>query len=102
MVSWGMSVIERLIAEPVGKGVDAKCGMVDKDESADTGVKESASPVTPTETSDESGEDKAHGKNNDPVVLVLHTDERIRVEIGDIGTTNTFGILFEDHPPEMS
>ena len=102
VVSWGMSVVEGLIAEVVGKGVDAECGMVDKDESADTGVKESTSPVTPTKTSNNSGKEEAHDEDNDSVVLVVHANEAIRVEICDICTTNTFGVLFQDHPTEMS
>jgi hypothetical protein len=102
VVSWRVSVIEGLVAEVMGKGVDAECGMVDKDESADTGVKESPSPVTPTKTSNDSGEEEAHGEDNDSVILVLHADEGIRIEIRDIGTANTFGVLFEDHPTEMS
>lgn len=101
VVSWRVSVIEGLVAEVMGKGVDAECGMVDKDESADTGVKESTSPVTPTKTSNDSGEEESHGEDNDSVVLVLHADELVGVEIGDIGSTNAFGVLLEDHPTEM-
>ena len=101
VVSWGMSVIERLIAEPVGKRVDAERSVVDKDKSADTGIVKSTSPVTPTETSDDSGNKEAHDEDDDSVVLVLHADEDIRVEIGDICTSDSFGVLFEDHPTEM-
>jgi len=101
VVSWGMSVIERLIAEPVGKRVDAECSVVDKDESADSGVVKSTSPVTPTNASNESGDQEAHDEDDESVVLVLQADEDIRVEIRDIGTSDTFGVLLEDHPSEM-
>jgi len=59
-----VSVVEGLVAEPVGKRVDAEGGVVDKDKSADTSVDESASPVTPTDTGNGSRYEETHDNND--------------------------------------
>jgi hypothetical protein len=102
MVSRGMSVVKGLVAEPVGKGVDAEGGVVDKDETADTGVVEPTSPITPAKTGNGGRDEEAHDEDDDAVVLVLHADKEVGVEIGDIGTADTLGVLLEEHPSEMS
>ena len=102
MISRRMSVVKGLVTEPVGKGVDAERCVMDKDKSTDTSVIKSTSPVTPRNTSNSSRHQKAHDEDNQSVVLVLHADEFIRVEICDIGSSDTFGVLLEDHPTEMS
>jgi len=102
VVSRGMSVVKRLVTEPVGKGVDAEGCVVDNDETADTCVIEPTSPIIPEQTGNSSGDEEAHDDDNNAVVLVLYTDKNVRVEIGDIRTPNPLGILLEEHPSEMS
>ena len=102
VVSRGMSVVKGLVTEPVGKGVDAEGCVVDKDETADSGVVEPTSPIAPEQTGNSSGDEEAHDDDNDAVVLVLHTDKDVGVEIGDIGTSDPFRVLLEEHPSKMS
>jgi len=101
MVFGRVSVIEWLISEPMCKGVDAEGGMVYEDEPGDTSIVETTSPITPEEPGNSSRKEEAHEENDYSVVLVLHADELVGVEIGDIGSTNAFGVLLEDHPTEM-
>lgn len=102
VISRGMSIVKGLVTKPVGKRVDAEGGVVDKDETGDSGVVETPSPITPEQTSNGSREEEAHNEDNDAVILVLHTDKEIGVEIGDIGSSDALRVLFEDHPSEMS
>ena len=102
VVSRGMSVVKRLVTEPVGKGVDAEGCVVDNDETADTCVIEPTSPIIPEQTGNSSGDEEAHDDDNNAVVLMLHTDKNVGVEIGDIGTSDPLGVLLQEHPSEMS
>jgi hypothetical protein len=96
-----MSIIERLISKIMSKRVDTESGMVNKDKSTNPGKVKSTSPISPEKTGDGSGDKESHDEDDESVVLVLHANEFIRVEIGDIGSTDAFWVLFENHPAEM-
>jgi hypothetical protein len=102
VVAGRMSVVKGLVTEIVCKRVDTECGVVNKDESANSGVEESTSPIPPKQTSNGSRDKETHDEDDKSVVLVLRADERVRVEIGNVCAANTFGILLENHPAEMS
>jgi hypothetical protein len=101
VISRRVSVIEWLVTEPMGERVDAKGGLLDKEDSEDTGVDETAFPVTPAQTGDQHGEDEGHKGGTWDVVLVLPEDYRIFVEVGDVGAADTLWVLLHDHPTNV-
>lgn len=96
-----VAVIEWLVAEPVGEGVDAEGGLLDEEDAEDTSVDEAAEPVTPAETRDEAREDEAHEEDALEVVAVLPDHDGVVVQVGDVGTADTLGVLLHDHPSEV-
>ena len=101
MVTGRVSVIEGLVTEPVGKGVDAESGLLEETDSEDTGVDETAEPVAPTETSDDGRQDKGHEDDAFKVVTVLPDNDGVLVKVGDVGSTLALGVLLEDHPSDV-
>ena len=101
VITGRVSVVEGLVSEPVGKGVDTEGSLLDKANSKNTGVDEATKPVTPAETSNDSGEDQAHGENALDVVAVLPDDNGVLVEIGDVGSALALRVLLEDHPADV-
>merc|ERR1712227_600766 len=101
VVTRRVAVVERLVTEPVGKGVDTEGGLLDKEDTEDTGVDEPTEVVTPADTGNEGREDEAHEENDLEVVLVLPDNDRVVVEIRDVGTTNSLGVLLHEHPAEV-
>jgi hypothetical protein len=90
-----------LVTKPVGQGVDAESGLLNEEDSEDTSVDESTHPVTPAESGNEAREDHSHEDNALDVVAVLPDNDRVVIQIGDIGTTNALWVLLHDHPSEM-
>lgn len=101
MVSGRVAVVEGLVTEPVGKGVDAEGGLLDEEDAEDAGIDESAHPVAPSETADERREDETHGDDDLDVVLVLPDDDGVLVQVGDVSTTDALGVLLHDHPADV-
>jgi hypothetical protein len=60
VVTGRVSVVEGLLTEPVGEGVDAESGLLEEKGSEDASIDETAEPITPTETSDGGRHDKSH------------------------------------------
>lgn len=102
VVPGAVAVVEGLVAEPVGKGVDAEGSLLDEEDAEDTGVDESTLPVVPEETSDSRGENQTHEDDDLDVVLVLPNDDGILVQVGDVGAADALGVLLHDHPAEMA
>lgn len=96
-----VAVVERLVSEVVGERVDAEGGLLNDEDAENTGVNESTVPITPTKTSNHGGKQEAHEHNNVEVVLVLPNDNGVLVEIRNVGTSDTLGVLLHDHPAEM-
>jgi hypothetical protein len=96
-----VAVVEWLIAEPVSQRIDAKCGLLHKENPEDSGVDESALPVTPAETTGEQWEDQAHEDDDFDVVAMLPDDDRVIIEIRDVGAPNALWVLFDDHPAKV-
>jgi len=96
-----VTIVERLVTEPVSERVDAEGGLLDEEDTENTSVDKSTLPVTPAETSYDTREDQTHNSDNEEVVLVLPSDNRIFVEVGDVGAANTLGVLLHDHPAEV-
>jgi hypothetical protein len=101
VITGGVAVIEWLITEPVGQGVDAEGGLLNEEDSEDSSVDESTGPVSPSKTSHKAREDHSHEDNGLDVVSVLPDNDRVVIQIGDIGTANAFWVLLHDHPSKM-
>ena len=101
VVAGRVAVVKWLVAEPVGERVDAEGGLLDEEDTEDASIDESAKVVAPAETSNESGEDKAHEEDNLEIIFVLPNDDGVLVEITDIGTADPLWVLLHDHPTEV-
>lgn len=101
MITGRVAVVEWLVTEPVSKRVDAEGCLLDDENSQNSSVDEATHPVTPSETADEHREDHSHGDHGLDVVAVLPHDNWVLVEISDVGTADTLGVLLHDHPSEM-
>lgn len=58
VVAGRVAVVEGLVTEPVGEGVDAKGGLLDEPDTEDAAVDEAAEEVAPEEAAEERGEDE--------------------------------------------
>ena len=81
--------------------VDAEGGLLHEEDAQDAGVDEATEPVVPADTSNDAGEDQAHEEDDFEVVLVLPDDDRVVIEIGDVGAANSLGVLLHQHPAEV-
>lgn len=102
VVAGAVAIVEGLVTEPVGQRVDAEGGLLDEEDAEDAGVDVATPPVTPAETGNESREDQAHEEDDLEVVLVLPDNNGILVQVGDVGTANTLGVLLHDHPADVA
>ena len=101
VVAGAVAVIEWLIAEPVGKRVDAESGLLHEEDTQDARVDETTKPVVPTDSRDQGREDQAHEEDDLDVVLVLPDDDLVIIEIGDVGAANALRVLLHDHPANV-
>lgn len=101
VITGGVAVVEWLVAEPVGKGVNAEGSLLDEEDTQDASVDESSPPVSPAETCDEAGEDHAHEDDGLDVVAVLPDDNSVVVQVGDVSAANSLGVLLHQHPADM-
>lgn len=101
VITGRVAVIEWLVTEPVGQRVDAEGGLLDEEDSENASVDEAAHPVSPSKTSYKAREDHAHEDNGLDVVAVLPNDDRVIVQVRDIGTTNALWVLLHDHPSDV-
>ena len=101
MITGRVAVVEWLVTEPVGDGVDAEGRLLDNEDPEDSGVDEATLPVSPSETADEHGEDHSHEDDGLQVVAMLPDDDGVIVEVGDVGAADALWVLLHDHPSEM-
>ena len=100
VIPGGVAVVERLVSEPVGDGVDAEGRLLDEEGSEDAGVDETALPVTP-EATDAAGEDVGHEHGNLHIMVVLPDDNGVVGQVGDVGRTPKLRIWLEDQPSDV-
>jgi hypothetical protein len=81
--------------------VDAEGGLLNEEDAKNTGVDESAHPVSPSKTSYKAREDHSHKDNGLDVVSMLPDNDGVIVQIGDISTTNALWVLLHDHPSDV-
>jgi hypothetical protein len=63
VIPWSVLVVKGGLSEPVSQRVDTKCGVVDKQQSSSTSIEKTTSPITPSQSSDESGKEESHAKD---------------------------------------
>jgi hypothetical protein len=101
VVTWRVQVIKWLFTKPVCKGVDTESGLLEEESSEDTSVDESAEPVMPTKTSNNSRQNNGHEGDAFEVVVVLPNYNRVLVKVDYVDPALTLGILLENHPSNM-
>ena len=101
VVAGRVAVVEGLVAEPVGEGIHAEGGLLHEEDAEDAAVDEAAEPVAPEEAAHEHGEDEAHEEDYLEVILVLPDDDGVLVEVGDVGSADSFRVLLHQHPAEV-
>jgi len=101
VVTRRVSVVEWLVSEPMGQGVDTEGGLLNEEDTEDTGVDETTEPVSPSNTGDKHGEDQSHEDDGLDVVAVLPDDDWVIVEVRDIGTADSLWVLLHDHPSDV-
>jgi hypothetical protein len=102
VIPGAVAVVEGLVTEPVGKRVDAEGSLLDEEDAENTSVDESTLPVVPEESSDGRWENQAHEDDDLDVVLVLPDNDRVLVQVSDVGAADALGVLLHDHPAEMA
>lgn len=96
-----VSVFEWLVSEPVSKRIYTEGSVVDEHQTEYSGVEVSASPVTPTKSSNEHREEESHSDGNLAVVAVLPHDDWVCVQVGNVGSANLLWVLLQNHPTEV-
>ena len=81
VVTRRVAVVKGLITKPVGQRVNAEGGLLDEENSKDTGVDEPSHPVSPSKTGDDAGENHAHKDDGLDIIPVLPDDNGVIVQI---------------------
>lgn len=102
VVTRAITVVKRLFAKPVSETVDAEGSLLNNEDAQNSGIDESTNPVTPAKASNKSGKDERHEENTLDEVPVLPNDDRILIQIGDVGTADSLRVLLHDHPADMT
>lgn len=85
----------------MGERVHTEGGLLHEEDTQNTGVHEATVPVTPAESGNQHGHDETHEEDDLEVVAVLPDNNRVFVEITDVGAANTLGVLLHDHPSQV-
>lgn len=101
VVAGRVAVVEGLLAQPVRQRVDAERRLLHDEDAEDAAVDEATLPVAPAEAADERGEDQTHGDDALDEVLVLPDDHGVLVQVRDVGSADTLGVLLHDHPADV-
>lgn len=87
--------------EVVSQAVDAESGMVNEHKTQNSSVEISASPIAPSETANECWNRNSPNERQGQVVSVLPADERIGIEIRNVGKANGLRVLLLQHPTHV-
>jgi len=100
MVSGGVLVIKRSLAQPMRKGVNAECAMMNKTQSDQPGIDQTAAGISPADPCDQAREPKGHCKDERNVEAMLPADDGVFGKIGYVGRTGTTTGSYE-HPSDV-
>lgn len=96
-----VSIVKGLIAEPVGKRIDAKGRLLDEKNPKNSSIDEATPPITPEGTARHRGENETHEDDDLEVMAMLPDHDRVFVQIGDVCATNSLGVLLHQHPTKV-
>ncbi len=94
-------VIKRLIAKPMGQRVDAKGRLLHEENPKDAAIHKATPPIPEESTACHGGENQTHEDDHLEVMAMLPDDDGVFIQIGNIGTADSLGILLHNHPAEM-
>ena len=86
----------------MGKRIHAKSGLLDEEDTENTGVNAATLPVSPSNAGNKSWEYQPHKEDNLQVIPVLPDHNRVFVEVADVGSADSLGILLHDHPANVT
>lgn len=66
---------------------------MDEEDTENAGIHNAANEIPPEDSRNQAWEQETHGKCNDFIVPVLPNHNGVLVEVGDIGTADTLGVL---------
>jgi hypothetical protein len=75
--------------------------LLDEEDTENASIHEAADPVIPEKTRNSCWEENTHAKDDQDVVAVLPDHNRVLIEIRDISTADTLGILLHNHPANV-
>ena len=101
VVSWGSSVVERLVTQVVGQRVDAESSLLDGGSSQDTSVHQTTPEVVPHVVAEHSGQDECGEDHDWDEVSVLPADNPIVHQVGDIGSSSVLWVWLQQHPAHV-
>jgi hypothetical protein len=101
VVTRRVAIVKWLVTKPMGQRVDTEGSLLDEEDAENTSVDKSTLPVSPSKTSDEAREDQAHKDNGLEVVPVLPNNDRVIIQIRNVGSPNALWVLLHNHPSEM-
>ena len=91
MVTRAVTIVERLVTEPVRQGINTESGLLDEEDAKNAGIDEAAAPIGPTKTADEHGKDQSHEEDDFQIILVLPDYDGVLIEVGDVGLSRSQG-----------
>lgn len=101
VITRGIAVVEWLVTEPVGEGVDAEGRLLNEADAENTGIDVATEEVTPEEAADEGREDDTHADDGLDEVAVLPDDDGVLIEVRNVGAAGLLRVLFHDHPADV-
>jgi hypothetical protein len=77
VIPWGVFVVKGSLSEPVSQRVHTESRVVNKQQSSGPSVEKSTSPISPSKSSDESGEEESHTEDQRQIPTMLPSDDLI-------------------------
>ena len=96
-----MNIREGQITNVVSQRVDAEGRLKNEDGTQDGSVEEATTPVSPTKTRNEDGQGDRQGGREEMVVLLLPSEQGVRLEIGAIGFSDRSLVLLNEQPSHV-
>lgn len=90
-----------LLTQPMGERIDAEGGLLDEREPKNSSIYKTALPITPSQASNEHREQNSENQDDRSIVLVLPDDDRVLIQVGDIGPPTVLWVLIQNHPHKM-
>lgn len=93
MVSRRVPVVKGLVAQVMAEAVDGERALLNSDDAKNTGIDQSAPPVTPAEAGDHGRQYPGTCYRYGGVVFVLPNNKGVVAQVGDIGSAVLLVVL---------